>query len=208
MHKKIDVLILKPDFFVFSGHKMLSPTGVGVLYINKNLHNAIEPYLFGGSMVKKVTFKNTTYTNSPAKFEAGTPPISSVIGLGVAVDYIKKNIDFQKLQKHEASLCSILLDELEKICSITIVGNKKLISKQGHLVSFNVKNVHAHDIADFLGKNGVAIRAGHHCAQPLVNYLGFDSLLRVSFLFYNTKDDVQKFVKELKKAISFFSSLY
>lgn len=200
-HQKIDVQPLGADFLVFSGHKIFGPTGIGVLYIKKELHEEIEPYQLGGSMVFQVWFDKATWAPSPHKFEAGTPPIAQAIGLGATIDYIQTNIDFTALKKHEAHLCTLILSGLEKIDGITIVGNKQALEKNGHLVSFAVKDLHPHDVAAQLGNKNIAVRAGHHCAQPLVTHLGFQSLLRVSVAAYNTEQDIEIFLDELKKSV-------
>jgi cysteine desulfurase / selenocysteine lyase len=202
--QKIDVKKLDADFLVFSGHKMLGPTGVGVLFIKKEMHDSVEPYQVGGSMVYSVSLENATWKQAPYKFEAGTPPIAQVIGLGYAIDYLNSNIDFDALQEHEALLCTKLIQELEKIEGVRILGNKEDLKKIGHLVSFAVNNIHAHDLGAFLGQKGVSVRSGNHCAQPLAILLGAESSLRVSFYIYNTLQDVEIFVDELKKAIKFF----
>ncbi len=207
IHQQLDVRHLNADFVVFSGHKMLGPTGIGVLYIKQELHDSIQPYQRGGSMVHAVSFTTATWTQSPQKFEAGTPPIASAIGLGAATDYIIKNIDFDRLAKHEASLCSYLLAGLQSNEAITIVGHQPWIQECGHMVSFSVKGVHAHDLAAYLSNHGIAVRAGHLCAQPLVNHLGFESLLRVSFALYNTADDVNRFLEALNKGTTLLKKL-
>jgi cysteine desulfurase/selenocysteine lyase len=203
-HKKVDVQFLDIDFLAFSGHKMFGPTGVGVLYVKSDLHGEVEPYQVGGGMVNSVSFENASWAQAPQKFEAGTPPIAQAVGLGAAVDYITNNLKFDKVASHEANLSKRLLTELVKIKCVKIVGNIQEIEKHGHLVSFAIDGVHAHDIAGYLGGKGVSVRAGHHCAQPLVKELGFESLVRVSFAVYNTDQDVDAFVVELKEALKFF----
>jgi len=200
MHRRIDIQQLNPDFLVFSGHKMMGPMGVGVLYIKQALHDDVQPYQVGGSMVFSVSFEGASWAKSPQKFEAGTPPIAEVFGLGAAIEYINKNINFDELQKHEARLCSVLIDGLEKleqISGIRIMGNKNWLRQHGHLVSFAIQGVHPHDIASYLGAKNIAVRAGHHCAQPLVNLLEVDALLRVSFGVYNTITEVEILLQEL-----------
>ena len=200
-HKKIDIQKLNPDFLVFSGHKMLAPTGVGVLFIKKSLHDEVEPYQLGGSMVQSASVEKTSWKSSPHKFEAGTPPIAQVIGLGAAVDYLTNNVNFVELEKHEAKMCGALIDGLKSLENITILGNTDLLKKKGHLVTFEVAGIHAHDLAAYLDMRGIVARAGHHCAQPLANLLGADSSLRVSFYLYNTLEDVELFLKSLDEAI-------
>ncbi|KKQ33139.1 MAG: Cysteine desulfurase [candidate division TM6 bacterium GW2011_GWF2_37_49] len=203
-HQKFDVQALNADFVAFSGHKMFGPTGVGVLFIKKDLHEEVNPFMFGGGMVNSVSWESAKWAPAPHKFEAGTPPISSAIGLAAAVDYIQSNFDFNELKTHQAELCKTLVEQLNCISQVRIVGNIQLIESEGHLVSFAVEGIHAHDIAGFVGSKGIAVRAGHHCAQPLVKHLGFESLVRVSFAAYNTIYDVEVFVKELKSAITIF----
>lgn len=198
-HQKIDVQKLDADFIVFSGHKMFGPTGVGVLYIKKDLHEEVEPFMFGGGMVNSVDWHSAKWASPPHKFEAGTPPISSVIGLGAAIDYIQKEFDFTALDSHYNQLSRSLVERLTQINGLKIVGDGK-----GHILSFAIDGVHAHDIAGFVGQEGVAVRAGHHCAQPLVKHLGFDSLIRVSLACYNDLQDLNVFVDVLGKAIKFF----
>jgi cysteine desulfurase / selenocysteine lyase len=155
-------------------------------------------------MVNSVSFEHAGWSKPPQKFEAGTPPIAQAIGLGAAIDYISHNINFAQAQKHEAALCNQLLTELVKIKNIKIVGSISDIKEHGHLISFVIDGVHAHDIAGYLGSKGIAVRAGHHCAQPLVRALGFESLVRVSFAIYNTQEEVDIFVMKLKEALKFF----
>jgi len=206
-HEKIDIQDLNPDFLVFSGHKIFGPTGVGVLYINKNLHDQVEPYQLGGSMVFDVDFDKAKWAQAPHKFEAGTPPISSVIGLGAAIEYMNEKINFDDMKQHEAGLCKDLVSGLQKIKDVKIIGNVEKICESGHLVSFCVEGVHAHDLASWLGTNGVAVRAGHHCAHPLIKLLKVEALLRVSFAVYNTRQEVEEFLKLLELAIKFFKKL-
>lgn len=203
-HQEIDVQALNADFLAFSGHKIFGPTGVGVLFIKKALHEQVNPFMFGGGMVNTVSWKGAKWAPAPHKFEAGTPPISSAIGLAAAVDYIQTNFNFNELKTHQAGLCKVLIEQLSGISEVHIVGNIQLIESEGHLVSIAVDGIHAHDIAGFVGSNGIAVRAGHHCAQPLVKHLGFESLVRVSFAAYNTACDVEDFVNELKLAIKIF----
>lgn len=203
LHTPIDVQKLDVDFLAFSGHKMLGPTGIGVLYIKRELHDQIPPYQRGGSMVHSVSFTEATWATSPQKFEAGTPPIAQAVGLGAAIDYLTKNVDFHMLVQHEAMLCSLLIDGLNKLPEVTIVGDQEAIRKHGHLVSFAIAGIHAHDIAAYLGNQGIAVRAGHHCAQPLANHLGLESIIRASFALYNTPEDVHKLLDGLNAGIKF-----
>ncbi len=201
-HKKVNVEQLGIDFMAIAGHKLLAPTGVGVLYINKDLHDAIEPYQLGGSMVYSAGFSDAKWQKAPHKFEAGTPPIAQVIGLGAAIDYYNKNIDFDELAASEAKLAGMALDGLQAIERITILGNAERIRKNGHLISFVHEDHHPHDIASCLDMRGLAVRAGHHCAQPLVQILGHEATLRISFHCYNTPEDVEVFLSELQAVIA------
>jgi len=194
-HQKIDVHELDCDFLVFSGHKILGPTGIGVLYIKKELHAAVPPYEVGGGMVEHVTCDEATWRAAPQKFEAGTPPIAQAIGLGAAIDYLQKNIDFDELMHYEAQLCARLIDGLSTITQVKILGPIPELKKKGHLVSFLVDSIHSHDVAAFLDSRGIAVRAGHHCAQPFAKKLGYDASVRVSFYFYNTVEDVDRIIK-------------
>jgi cysteine desulfurase / selenocysteine lyase len=203
-HYAIDLQMLDADFFVFSGHKMCGPTGVGVLYIKKDLHETVEPYQLGGSMIYEATFKNATWLPAPQKFEAGTPPIAQVIGLAETINFIKEYIPFDEQHKHETKLCSMLVEELEKLSCIRIIGNVERLKNCGHLVSFVVDGVHAHDVAGFLGSKGISMRAGHHCVQPFTRLLGIEASVRASFYAYNTMEDVDKTVIAIKDAVSMF----
>jgi cysteine desulfurase / selenocysteine lyase len=188
-HIPINVAALDVDFLVFSGHKMLAPTGIGVLYIKKELHDSVPPYQFGGGMIKRLTLSDASYVNAPERYEAGTPPIAQAIGLGAAVDYLN-SIGFEKLSQYESELCAHLIDGLSQISNITLVGPLDQLRQHGHLVSFAVEGVHAHDVAAFLDKHNIAIRAGHFCAQPLIEVLGKNSLNRISLYLYNTKEEI------------------
>ncbi|CAN5168271.1 cysteine desulfurase SufS [soil metagenome] len=194
-HVAIDVKKINCDFLAFSGHKMMGPTGIGVLYIKKDLHNQMQPYEFGGGMVYEVDFTHATWLKAPHKFEAGTPPIAQAIGLAAAVDYLKKHVPFEKLQKHEASLCAALIAGLQKNKKIRILGPIEQLKTHGHLVSFVVDGMHAHDVATFLSNQGICVRAGHHCAQPLAQVMNIQASLRASFYAYNTLEEVEKFLE-------------
>ncbi|MFA5075110.1 MAG: SufS family cysteine desulfurase [Candidatus Babeliales bacterium] len=204
-HKKIDIEKLNPDFLVFSGHKMFGPTGIGVLYIKKDLHKNLRPYQLGGSMVYSVFFdKPAIYRDAPNKFEAGTQPIAQAIGLKSAIDFINQNIDFKELIKYESDLTTYLLNNLQLIPECQILGNQETLKRNGHLVTFYIKNIHAHDLSAFLNKKNISLRSGNHCAQPLFDLLKIESSLRVSFSFYNTQKDIDLFLEALKEAIIFF----
>lgn len=194
-HQKIDVKKLNGDFLVFSGHKMLGPTGIGVLYIKKDLHDQMQPYEFGGGMVYEVDFTHASWAKAPHKFEAGTPPIAQAIGLAAAIDYIKKHIDFDQLKTHEALLCSALINGLQKNPKIRILGPIEQLKEAGHLVSFVIEGMHAHDVATHLSNHGICVRAGHHCAQPLAKVMNIHASVRASFYAYNTLEEVEKFLE-------------
>jgi cysteine desulfurase/selenocysteine lyase len=197
-HQKIDVKKLQCDFLVFSGHKMLAPTGIGVLYIKKDLHEQMNPYQFGGGMVYEADLHNATWQKAPHKFEAGTPPIAQAIALGVAVDYLTQHVPFDALQKHEAALCARLITGLSRFKKITVLGPVPQLQEKGHLVSFIIEGIHAHDVASFLGNYGICVRAGNHCAQPLAKELGIVASVRVSFYLYNTLQEVDTLLEVLE----------
>lgn len=202
--KKIDLKKINVDFLVLSGHKMLGPTGIGVLYIKKDLHEKVEPYQVGGSMVQAASFHDATWKSAPHKFEAGTPPIAQAIGFGAAIDYLDEKVNFDEFAKHNSMLSSLLIDELLKIDKIKIWGNIDRLKKTGHLVCFSLPDIHAHDISGYLGQKNIAVRSGHHCAQPLAMALRINSSVRVSFYVYNTKNDVIYFLEKLNETIDFF----
>lgn len=202
-HMKIDVQDLDADFLVFSGHKMLAPLGIGVLYGKREILNKMEPFLMGGDMIEYVYEQSTTFAPLPNKFEAGTQNVEGVVGLGAAIDYIE-NLGYDKIQEIEKEVVSYARQELSKLDYLTlyITPNKE---KHSSVISFNIKGVHPHDVASILDSEGVCVRSGNHCAQPLMRFLGIDSTCRASFYFYNTKEDVDKLVKALNKAYNMFS---
>jgi cysteine desulfurase/selenocysteine lyase len=198
-HQKINIHELDCDFLAFSGHKMLAPTGVGILFVKKELHDQMPPYQLGGGMVFEVGLHTAKWLKAPHKFEAGTPPIAQVIGLGTAIEYFQQ-IDLLKLQQYEAALCAQLIDELLKIKKIRIYGPIEQLRQQGHMVSFTIDGMHGHDVAAYLDQFGICVRAGHHCAQPLMMKIGVDALVRASFYgVYNSEEDVAKLIHALKK---------
>lgn len=199
---KIDVQKMDCDFLVLSGHKMMAPDGIGVLYISEYWLDKIDPYQFGGGMVANVGQKDSIFLDSPEKFEAGTMSIAGAIALGASVDYYNQNLPWHELEKHLAILCTKLIDGFADIPQVKIVGNKKLLKKAGHLVSFVVDGFHAHDVAAYLNQFGICVRAGNHCAQPLHDYLDILATVRVSFHVYNTESDVEKVVSCIKKLVS------
>lgn len=201
-HTKIDVQKLNPDFMVFSGHKMLAPLGIGVLYGKRELLNKMNPFLMGGDMIEYVYEQDTTFAPLPNKFEAGTQNVEGVVGLGAAIDYIN-SIGYEEIQKIENEVVKYAREELSKLdfLKIYITPNKE---NHSSVISFNIKGVHPHDVASILDSEGVCVRSGNHCAQPLLRYLGIDSTCRASFYFYNTKKDVDRLVKALQKAYNIF----
>ena len=203
-HMKIDVQDLDADFLVFSGHKMLAPLGIGVLYGKREILNKMTPFLMGGDMIEYVYEQETTFAPLPNKFEAGTQNVEGVIGLGAAIDYIE-NLGYDKIQKIENEVTSYARQELSKLDYLTLYTTP---NEENHssVISFNIKGVHPHDVASILDSEGVCVRSGNHCAQPLMRFLGIDSTCRASFYIYNTKDDVDKLVKALDKAYSMFKN--
>ena len=202
-HFPINVAELNVDFYAFSGHKMFAPTGIGVLYGKKDLLDKMPPYRLGGEMIANVTREGATWAEVPYKFEAGTPNIAGTIGLGAAIDYLQ-SLDFELIQKHEQELTSYALEKLKNVLGLTIYGPQKGNGRIG-VISFNLKNIHPHDLATALDLNGIEVRAGHHCAQPLMASLDTESTVRASLSIYNTKDDIDKLVSSLHEAKEFFS---
>ena len=203
-HMKIDVQDLDADFLVFSGHKMLAPLGIGVLYGKREILNKMTPFLMGGDMIEYVYEQDTTFAPLPNKFEAGTQNVEGVIGLGAAIDYIE-NLGYDKIQEIEHEVISYARQELSKLDYLTLYTTP---NEENHssVISFNIKGVHPHDVASILDSEGVCVRSGNHCAQPLMRFLGIDSTCRASFYIYNTKDDVDKLVKALDKAYNIFKN--
>ena len=203
-HMKIDVQDLDADFLVFSGHKMLAPLGIGVLYGKREILNKMTPFLMGGDMIEYVYEQDTTFAPLPNKFEAGTQNVEGVIGLGAAIDYIE-NLGYDKIQEIEHEVISYARQELSKLDYLTLytTPNEK---NHSSVISFNIKGVHPHDVASILDSEGVCVRSGNHCAQPLMRFLGIDSTCRASFYIYNTKEDVDKLVKALDKAYNMFKN--
>ena len=204
-HMKVDVRDLDCDFMAFSGHKMLGPAGIGVLYAKERILLDSEPVFGGGDMIKTVDYQSSTWNDLPWKFEAGTPNIEGGIGLGAAVDYINK-LGLDNMRKHEIGLIKYALGQLSELKGVTVYGPElKDAERKLGVIAFSVKGIHAHDVAAFLDKDGIAIRAGHHCAMPLVrNVLGENSLSRMSLYLYNTEEEVDRAVAALKKAQKFF----
>jgi cysteine desulfurase/selenocysteine lyase len=203
-HMPIDVQKLGCDALVFSGHKMYGPTGVGVLYARKALLEHMKPYFFGGDMIRQVTYTDATWHDVPWKFEAGTPNIAGVIGLGAAIEFIE-SIGFDYIQKHEKEITDYALQKLQAIEGLTIVGPQ---NNRVGVISFTIEGVHPHDVATILNEDGVAVRAGHHCTMPLMKLLGIPGTTRASFGVYNTTDDVDRLVHALDKVHKIFGSQY
>ena len=197
-HIAVDVQALDCDFLAFSGHKLLSPMGVGVLYGKEKLLNEMPPFLMGGDMIEYVTEQHTDYAELPAKFEAGTQNVGGAAGLTAAIDYLEK-VGFEYITAREKELIDYALPKLKELDFIELYGCDSQRDNKTGLITFNVKDVHPHDVSTILDAEGVAIRAGHHCAQPLMIYLGQNATCRASFYFYNTKEDVDRFVAGLKK---------
>ncbi|MDK7375693.1 cysteine desulfurase [Weeksella virosa] len=198
-HTKIDVQKMDCDFFVFSGHKMYGPTGIGVLYGKEEILNAMPPFHGGGEMIRDVSMEKSTYACLPFKFEAGTPDIAGIIGLGEAVDFIN-SLGIENIQAHEYDLLAYCMAELRKIDEVEIYGENQ---EHAGAISFNLKldGVHSSDVGMILDKKGVAVRTGHHCAQPIMCYYDIPGTVRVSFAVYNTKEEVDIFISALKTAI-------
>lgn len=201
-HMKIDVQDLDADFLVFSGHKMLAPLGIGVLYGKREILNKMNSFLMGGDMIEYVYEQETTFAPLPNKFEAGTQNVEGVIGLGAAIDYIE-NLGYDKIQEIEKEVLEYARQELSKLDYLTLYLTP---NEENHssVISFNLNGVHPHDVASILDSEGVCVRSGNHCAQPLMRFLGIDSTCRASFYFYNTKEDVDRLVKALNKAFDMF----
>ena len=200
-HMKVDIKKLGCDFYAFSGHKMLGPTGVGVLIARKNILEEIDPFMGGGEMINSVNMDESTWNEVPWKFEAGTPNIAQVIGLGAAIDYIQK-IGIENIHQHEQELLHYGLDLLDPNKDVTLYGKA---DNRGAVIPFNLENIHPHDLAKFLDTDGICIRAGHHCAQPIMNKLGVSATARASFYLYNTKEDIEKLVESINKTVRIFS---
>lgn len=202
-HMAIDVQELDCDFFTLSGHKMLAPTGIGVLYGKEELLEQMKPREFGGEMIDFVSEQSASWKELPWKFEAGTPNIAGAIGLGAAIDYLEE-IGMAAVEAHERELIAYVLPKLQAIEGLTVYGPQAPQAHAG-LISFNLEGLHPHDVATALDYEGVAVRAGHHCAQPLMNHLGLNSAVRASFYIYNSKADCDKLVEAILKTKEFFN---
>ncbi len=203
-HLAVDVQALDADFFAFSGHKMCGPTASGILYGRRQLLEKMPPFFGGGEMIREVRADGFTTNDLPYKFEAGTPNIAESIGLGVAVDYLQK-IGLEKIRQHEKEITAYALGRLQEMIEIKIYGPLDA-EKRGGLVAFTFSDIHPHDLATFFDQEGIAIRAGHHCAMPLHKHLGIGATARASFYLYNTRDEVDAFIATLQKAKKFFGA--
>ena len=196
-HLPIDVQKLDCDFYLFSGHKIFGPTGIGVLYGKENILNEIDPYQFGGEMILKVTFEETTYNDLPHKFEAGTPNIAGAVGIGASIDFIN-GLDRDLAHQHEMSLHDYALEKLEEIEGVRIIGNA---SNKSAIISFVIDGLHPHDIGTIINQKGIAVRTGHHCTMPLMDFYRVPGTVRASFSIYNNHSEVDKLIDAIKLAI-------
>ena len=199
-HMKVNVVDLDVDFYCFSGHKMYGPTGIGILYGKKEILDEMEPYQGGGDMIKSVTFEKTIYNDVPHIFEAGTPNIVGAIGLAKAVDFIEKET-LAKIEKHEKELLDYATKKINEIENVRIIGTS---NNKASVISFVMEGIHPHDIGTIMDDMGVAIRAGHHCTQPVMDFYEIPATARASFAVYNTLDDVDKLIEGIKKTIEVF----
>ena len=200
-HFPVDLSEIDCDFYTFSGHKMVGPTGVGVLIGRKSLLEEMDPFMGGGEMINNVKLDSSTWNEIPWKFEAGTPNIAQVIGLGKALDFLNE-VGLETIKGHEDNLLKFALDSLSKIDGITLYGDPP---DRGAVIPFNIKNVHSHDLAKFLDTDHVCIRAGHHCAQPIMDSLNISSSARASFYIYNDDEDINRLVNSIKKTVEIFA---
>jgi len=201
-HMKVDLDTLGCDFFAFSGHKMLAPTGVGILWVRKSVLQTMSPFHGGGDMIREVHKYETTWNELPYKFEAGTPNIADVIGFGAAIDYLTK-IGMDNVRQHEIELTKYAMEKFSKIPGLQIYGTKD-ITKRGGVISFNFADVHPHDVADIIDKEGISLRSGHHCAQVLMERLSVAATSRASFYIYNTKEDIDALINSLNTVAKVF----
>ncbi len=199
-HLKTDVQQIDCDFYAFSAHKLLGPTGIGVLYAKKTHHPKLTPIKFGGGMVDKVTLKNTTFQDAPFCYEAGTPHIAGAVGLAAAIDYITE-IGLEEIAAYEHSLLKYAQQRIGEVPEVTVYGTAQ---EKGPILSFNVENAHSSDMASLLDQEAIAVRSGHHCTQPLMTRFGIPGTVRASFSFYNTQEEINNFINSLKKVIKLF----
>ena len=201
-HVTVDVQKLGCDFFAFTGHKMLGPMGIGILWGREEILNDMPPFLGGGDMIREVFLSHSTFNDLPEKFEAGTPNVAGAIGLAAAVDYLT-NIGMDEVRKHELELTNYALQKLLKMKGIHIIGPRKA-GRRGGLIAFTVDGIHAHDVAQMLDQEGIAVRSGHHCTMPLHKRLGIMATKRMSFNIYNTRGEIDYFIEALKKVQEIF----
>ena len=194
-HMKVDVRDIGCDFYVFSGHKMYGPTGIGAVYGKRARLEEMDPYQGGGDMIRSVTFEETTYNQIPAKLEAGTPNIAGTIGLGKAIDYLKE-VGIDNIEKYESELLTYATNKIETIDKLKIIGSAK---NKSSVISFTIDGIHSHDIGGWLDEYGIAVRTGHHCTQPAMNFYGINSTARASFAHYNTKEEIDKLIVKLEE---------
>ena len=202
-HLPVDVQALACDFYALSGHKMLGPTGVGALWARADLLEGMPPFLGGGEMIRRVTLDDSTYAGIPARFEAGTPPVAEAVGLAAAVAYLEA-VGMEAVADHDAALVRYALERLDGLSGVTVYGPRG--PDRGGIVTFNIDGVHAHDVATALDAEGIAIRSGHHCAQPLGGVLGASATARASFYLYTTDDEVDRFVDAVIRTRDFFAA--
>ena len=200
-HFEIDVKKLDVDFYVCSAHKLCGPTGVGILYGKKEWLEKLPPYQGGGEMIDQVSFEKSTYADLPNKFEAGTPNISGVIASGIALDYINK-LGLENIKEYEDYLLNYATSKLKEIEGVKIYGEAKIKTS---VISFNIKNIHPYDVGSVIDNLGIAVRTGHHCAQPIMDYFDIPGTIRISFSFYNTIDEINILIEALKKASKMLS---
>ncbi len=201
-HFRVDVRDIDADFYVFSGHKMYGPTGVGVVYARKSILETLPPFQGGGDMIASVTFEKTTYNTLPHRFEAGTPDIAAAVGLGAAIDYIHA-AGFSAIERHEDELVAFAVDAIASVPGVTLVGTPR---RRAGVVSFTLEGVHPHDVGMILDNDGIAIRAGHHCTQPVMDFYGIPATNRVSLALYNTRADVERLIAGLSHVRKVFGS--
>jgi len=199
-HMPVDVRALDADFYVFSGHKLYGPTGIGILYGKQALLDAMPPYQSGGEMINRVTFEKTTFADLPFKFEAGTPHIGGIIALGAAIDYVN-GIGFEAIAAHEHDLLAYATEALSGMNSVDIIGRAR---EKAAILSFNIRDVHPHDVGTILDFEGIAVRTGHHCAQPVMDRFDVAATVRASFGLYNTRDEVDALVRGIKRVQEMF----
>ena len=204
-HMATDVIDMDCDFLAFSGHKMLAPTGIGILYVKPTVLEKLDPFLMGGEMIKEVWLDHATWNDLPNRFEAGTPDIAGAIGLGAAIDYLEA-LGMDNVRKHEIDITTYALEKIKEVEDLTVLGPEEA-QNRGGLISFTLGNIHPHDIGTLLDSEGVAIRTGHHCVMPMHRKLNLPASARASFYVYNTHQDIDIFVLGLKKVVDYFNNV-